>query len=58
MFKRFDIGVLYSRSGTYQPLSEALFVGAMSAIEDVNQGRATGVKLNPVIRDPASDLNS
>jgi hypothetical protein len=36
MSKTFDLGVLYSRSGTYQLLSEALFTGAMSAIESVN----------------------
>lgn len=56
MFDNFDIGVLYSRSGTYQLMSEALFTGAMSAIEDVNADSAVPITFAPIIRDPAGDL--
>ncbi|MEQ6203275.1 transporter substrate-binding protein [Sulfitobacter sp. HNIBRBA2951] len=56
MSKIFDLGILYSRSGTYQLLSEPLFVGAMSAIEYVNADKALPVSFNPIIRDPAGDL--
>ncbi|MEP2920313.1 transporter substrate-binding protein [Sulfitobacter sp.] len=58
MSENFDIGVLYSRSGTYQLLSEPLFVGAMSAIDDVNSDSALPVIFNPVVRDPAGDLTN
>lgn len=57
MFGNFDIGILYSRSGTYQLLSEPLFIGAMSAIEAVNQDNAIPVGFTPVIRDPGCDLS-
>ena len=58
MSENFDIGVLYSRSGTYQLLSEPLFRGAMSAIEAVNADGAIPVTFTPVIRDPAGDLTN
>lgn len=53
-----DIGVLYSRSGTYQALSEPLYIGAMSAIETINQDGTIPLTLNPIVRDPGGDLNS
>lgn len=56
MSDRFDIGILYSRSGTYQLLSEPLFFGAMSAIDVVNGDSALPVTFNPIIRDPACEL--
>ncbi|MFT7136285.1 MAG: ABC-type branched-subunit amino acid transport system substrate-binding protein, partial [Akkermansiaceae bacterium] len=58
MSENFDIGVLYSRSGTYQLLSEPLFVGAMSAIEAVNSDSALPISFNPIVRDPAGDLTN
>ena len=58
MSETFDIGVLYSRSGTYQALSEPLFIGTMEAIETVNQDRAIPVSFTPITRDPACDLSN
>ncbi|UWR27891.1 transporter substrate-binding protein [Sulfitobacter sp. S223] len=58
MSENFDIGILYSRSGTYQLLSEPLFVGAMSAIDDVNMDRALPVSFSPIVRDPAGELTN
>jgi ABC-type branched-subunit amino acid transport system substrate-binding protein len=58
MPENFDIGVLYSRSGTYQLLSEPLFVGAMSAIDAVNSNNALPVFFNPIVRDPAGELTN
>ncbi|WP_340252213.1 transporter substrate-binding protein [Sulfitobacter pontiacus] len=58
MSKIFDLGVLYSRSGTYQLLSEALFTGAMSAIESVNANHELPVSFNPIVRDPAGELTN
>ncbi|KIN72383.1 transporter substrate-binding protein [Sulfitobacter guttiformis] len=56
MTENFDIGILYSRSGTYQLLSEALFRGAMAAVEAVNTDSTIPVTFTPVIRDPEGDL--
>ncbi|HEC70560.1 MAG TPA: N-acetylmuramoyl-L-alanine amidase, partial [Roseobacter sp.] len=58
MFENFDIGILYSRSGTYQLMSEALFAGAMSAIEDVNADTALPIRFTPIVRDPVGDLTN
>ncbi len=58
MSENFDIGVLYSRSGTYQLLSEPLFRGAMSAIEAINADGAIPITFTPIIRDPAGDLTN
>ena len=58
MFENFDIGILYSRSGTYQLMSQALFAGAMSAIEDVNADIALPIRFTPIVRDPAGDLTN
>lgn len=58
MSENFDIGLLYSRSGTYQLVSEALFAGAMSAIKAVNSNSALPVTFNPIIRDPAGELTN
>ena len=51
-----DLGILYSRSGTYSALSEALWLGAMEAIEVVNMAPEIGVAFRPVERDPGGDV--
>ncbi|UWQ19092.1 transporter substrate-binding protein [Jannaschia sp. M317] len=51
-----DLGILYSRSGTYSALSEALWLGAMDAIEVVNTSPETNVTFRAVERDPGGDV--
>lgn len=51
-----DLGILYSRSGTYSALSEALWLGAMEAIEVVNAAPETEITFRPVERDPGGDV--
>ena len=56
MTQRIDIGILYSRSGNYQLLSDACRAGAMSAIAAVNRDPALGIEFVPVERDPEGQV--
>ncbi|MEP6564504.1 MAG: transporter substrate-binding protein, partial [Mesorhizobium sp.] len=57
MKRRIEIGILYSRSGSYQLISDACRMGAMRAIADINADRNSGIELVPVERDPQSNAD-
>lgn len=49
-----DLGVLYSRSGTYAAMSEALWLGTMDAVEAVNADTRSPIAFRTMERDPGS----
>ena len=51
-----DLGILYSRSGTYAALSEALWQGALDGIEAVNADSGIPLTFRAVERDPGGDV--
>ncbi|MFB9223938.1 transporter substrate-binding protein [Paracoccus cavernae] len=51
-----EIGVLLSRSGTYEPMSRATLAGVLRGIDEVSADMRYGVDFAPVVRDPAGDL--
>ncbi|MBP1806308.1 transporter substrate-binding protein [Rubellimicrobium aerolatum] len=53
-----EIGLLFSRSGSYRLLSEACRLGALRAAEEVNADPALGLALVPVERDPAGEADA
>lgn len=55
--RKVEIGVLYSRSGSYQLVSDACRTGTMRAIADVNADRSRPIELVPVERDPQSNAD-
>lgn len=55
--RRIEIGVLYSRSGTYSLISESCRLGVMRAIADINANPASTVELVPVERDPQGNID-
>ena len=55
--RRIEIGILYSRSGSYQLLSDACRDGRHGAIEDINADRGSGIELVPVERDPQGNVD-
>ena len=55
--RRIEIGILYSRLGSYQLVSDACRMGAMRAIADINADRSSGIELVPVERDPQSNAD-
>ncbi len=57
MKRRIEIGVLYSRSGSYRLVSDACRTGALTAIADVNDDAACPVELVPVERDPEGNAD-
>ncbi len=52
-----QIGVLYSRSGTYSLISDACRQGVLRAIADVNADAASPIKLVSVERDPQGNID-
>ena len=46
------VGVLFSRTGSYAAVGEAMHAGAQLAIEEVNDDQSLGVTLLPVAVDP------
>jgi branched-chain amino acid transport system substrate-binding protein len=52
-----EIGVLYSRSGTYNLIAEACLRGTLRAIADVNADAAGTIELVPVERDPQGNVD-
>jgi ABC-type branched-subunit amino acid transport system substrate-binding protein len=52
-----EIGVLYSRSGTYRLIGEACLRGTLRAIADLNADPAGAVELVPVERDPGGNVD-
>ena len=57
MKRRVEIGLLYSRSGTYRLISESCRLGAMRAIADLNADPASEIELVPVERDPQGNTD-
>lgn len=55
--RRVEIGVLYSRSGSYRLVSDACRAGAMRAIADINRDPASTIQLVPVERDPEGNAD-
>ncbi len=51
-----DIGLLFSRTGSYATIGEAMYAGALLAIEEVNADPAAQFKLRPVAIDPGGQL--
>ncbi|SDZ50227.1 amino acid/amide ABC transporter substrate-binding protein, HAAT family [Jannaschia faecimaris] len=56
MKNQIDLGVLYSRSGTYAALSQALWQGTMDAIETVNAAPDSAITFRPIERDPGGEV--
>ena len=52
-----EIGVLFSRSGTYSLISDACRQGTLRAIADVNAEAGGPVELVPVERDPQGNVD-
>ena len=50
-----EIGLLYSRSGSYREMSAACRKGALAAVEAVNADPSGALRLVPVERDPMGD---
>ncbi|MHA6643285.1 transporter substrate-binding protein [Mesorhizobium sp. A623] len=57
MKRRVEIGILYSRSGNYQLVSDACRAGAYSAIKAVNADAACPIEFVPVERDPDGNID-
>jgi branched-chain amino acid transport system substrate-binding protein len=54
MTRAVPVGLLFSRSGSYAPVSEAMRAGALLALEEINAA-AGPVRLEPVEADPGGD---
>lgn len=52
-----EIGLLYSRSGSYRLISESCRTGALNAIARVNDSLAFDFTLSAVERDPKGDID-
>lgn len=57
MAKRFELGLLFSRSGTYSLISESCRQGALRAIEAVNARAGGELTIVPVERDPRGNID-
>lgn len=57
MKRRIDLGLLYSRSGSYSLISEACRMGVLSAVAEVNGDPALDIALVPVERDPGGNID-
>ncbi|MBD3804321.1 MAG: transporter substrate-binding protein [Thioclava sp.] len=58
MKKRIELGLLYSRSGSYSLISEACRTGALSAIAEINAIADFPLGLIPVERDPQGNIDA
>ena len=57
MKRRVEIGLLYSRSGSYSLISAACRAGAMMAIAELNADPDSDVSFVPVERDPGGNVD-
>lgn len=57
MRRRVEIGLLYSRRGSYALLSEACRAGALAAVAEVNADPAGRIALSVVERDPGGNVD-
>lgn len=55
--RRVEIGLRYSRSGTYRLISQSCHLGALRAIADLNADPASKIELVPVERDPQGNTD-
>jgi hypothetical protein len=55
--RRVEIGLLYSRSGSYSLISEACRLGALQAIAELNADPDTDLSFVPVERDPGGNVD-
>lgn len=55
--RRIEIGLLYSRSGSYSLISEACRSGAFAAMADVNADPDVDLSFVPVQRDPEGNID-
>lgn len=55
--RRIEIGLLYSRSGSYSLISEACRSGALAAIAELNADPALDLSFVPVERDPEGNVD-
>ena len=58
MKRRIELGLLYSRSGSYSLISEACRSGALAAIAMVNADPALDLTFLPVERDPGGNVDA
>lgn len=58
MKKQIELGLLYSRSGSYSLISEACRTGALSAIAEINAIPDFPLSLIPVERDPQGNIDA
>ncbi len=58
MTRRIELGLLYSRSGSYSLISEACRSGALAAIAKVNADPSLDVAFVPVERDPGGNADA
>jgi hypothetical protein len=56
--RRIELGLLYSRSGSYSLISEACRSGALAAIAMVNADPALDLTFLPVERDPGGNIDA
>ena len=54
--KRIPIGILFSRTGSYSAVGEAMFAGAMLAVEEVNAAAEFDFVLDPQTADPGGNM--
>lgn len=57
MKRPIEIGLLYSKEGSYAPLAQACRRGALQAIEDINVDSEFDIELIPVERDPKCNID-
>ena len=57
MKRRIDLGLLYSRSGSYSLISEACRMGILTAVAEVNGDPALDIAFAPVERDPGGNID-
>jgi branched-chain amino acid transport system substrate-binding protein len=55
--RRLEIGLLYSRSGTYSLISDACRLGALAAIAEVNADPGLDIAFAPIERDPQGNID-
>ncbi|MDP4033708.1 MAG: transporter substrate-binding protein [Pseudorhodobacter sp.] len=55
--RRIELGLLYSRSGSYALISEACRTGALAAIARVNADPESDIHFSAVERDPAGNID-
>ncbi|QUS35077.1 transporter substrate-binding protein [Falsirhodobacter algicola] len=58
MNKRIELGLLYSRSGSYALISEACRTGALNAIAEINADPAIPLTFAPIERDPGGNIDA